>query len=79
VPRIDPSIGIQARLAAQAVEQAMDRFIAPPTEPDLRARIRLFGSIDHSASESWYDACEVLSSSQRALSETRRPMNQDGG
>ncbi len=58
---------------------AMDCSTAPLTEPDLRARIRLFGSIDHSASESWCDACGVFSSSQRVLSETSRPMNQDGG
>lgn len=57
----------------------MDCSTAPLTEPDLRARIRLFGSIDHSASESWCDACGVLSSSQRVLSETSRPLNQDGG
>ncbi len=44
---------------------AMDCSTAPLTEPDLRARIGLFGSIDHRASESWSDACEVLSSSQR--------------
>ena len=55
------------------------RSAEPLTEPDMRARIRLFGSIDHRASESWSDACEVLSSSQRVLSETSRPVNQDGG
>ena len=32
---------------------AMDCSTAPLTEPDMRARIRLFGSIDHRASESW--------------------------
>ena len=58
---------------------AMDFSTAPLTEPDMPARIRLFGSIDHSASKSWPDACEVLSSSQRVLSETSRPVNQDGG
>ena len=58
---------------------AMDFSTAPLTEPDMRARIRLFGSIDHRASESWSDACGVLSSSQRVFSETSRPVNQDGG
>ena len=57
----------------------MDFSTAPLTEPDMRARIRLFGSIDHSASESWADACGVLSSSQRTFSETSRLVNQDGG
>jgi hypothetical protein len=57
----------------------MDCSAAPLTEPDLRARIRLFGSIDHSSSESSCDACGVLSSSQRVLSEVSRPANQDGG
>ena len=55
----------------------MDCSIAPLTEPDMRARIRLFGSIDHRASESWSDACGVLS--QRVLSEMSRPVNQDRG
>jgi hypothetical protein len=58
---------------------AMDCSTAPLAEPDLRARIRLFGSIDHSASQSWADACGVLRSSQRILSEISRPANQDGG
>ena len=58
---------------------AMDRSTAPLTEPDARARIRLFGLIDQRASKSWSDACGVLSSSQRVLSETSRPANQDGG
>jgi hypothetical protein len=57
----------------------MDFSTAPLTEPDMRARIRLFGSIDHRASKSWSDAWGVLSSSQRVLSETSRPVNQDGG
>ena len=57
----------------------MDFSTAPLTEPDMRARIRLFGSIDHRASESWSDACGVLGSSQRVFSETSRPVNQDGG
>jgi len=52
----------RARLRAGRVG-AMDFSTAPLTEPDMRARIRLFGSIDHRASESWSDACEVLSSS----------------
>jgi hypothetical protein len=63
----------------------MDCSTAPLTEPDLRARIRLFGLIDHSASESWCDACGTLSSSQRVLSEIRtagrlasRPAGWDG-
>ena len=48
-------------------------------EPDMRARIRLFGSVHQSASESWADATGGLRSRQRALSETRRPVNQAGG
>ena len=58
---------------------AMDCSTAPLTEPDMRARIRLFGSVDQRASESWSDACGGLSSSQRVFSETSRPVNQDGG
>ena len=49
------------------------------TEPDMRARIRLFGSVYQSARESWADANGGLSSRQRALSETSRPVNQLGG
>jgi hypothetical protein len=30
------------------------------TEPDMRARIRLFGLIDQNASESWLDTCGWL-------------------
>ena len=49
------------------------------TEPDMRARIRLFGSIDQNASESWVDTCGWLISFQTAVSEAIRPVNQDGG
>jgi hypothetical protein len=49
------------------------------TEPDMRARIRLFGSIDQNASDSWVDTCGRLISFQRAVSEAIRPVNQDGG
>ena len=49
------------------------------TEPDMRARIRLFGSIDQNASDSWGDTCGWLISFQRAVSEAIRPVNQDGG
>ncbi len=49
------------------------------TEPDMRARIRLFGSIDQNASDSWVDTCGWLSSFQRVVSEAIRPVNQDGG
>jgi hypothetical protein len=49
------------------------------TEPDIRARIRLFGSIDQNASDSWVDTCGWLISFQHAVSEVIRPVNQDGG
>src|SRR5664279_2348099 len=49
------------------------------TEPDMRARIRLFGLIDQNASESWLDTCGWLISFQRSVSEAIRPVNQDGG
>jgi hypothetical protein len=49
------------------------------TEPDMRARIRLFGSIDQNASDSWGDTCGWLISFQRTVSEAIRPVNQDGG
>ena len=58
---------------------AMDYSTAPLTEPDLRARIRLFGLVHQKASESWSDACGGLSSDQRVFSDTNRPANQDGG
>ena len=57
----------------------MDCSIAPLTEPDVRARIRLFGLVHQRSSKSWYDACGVLSSSHRVFSEMSRPTNQDGG
>ncbi len=57
----------------------MDYSTAPLTEPDLRARIRLFGLVHQKASESWSDACGALSSDQRVFSDTNRPANQDGG
>jgi len=57
----------------------MDCSIAPLTEPDVRARIRLFGLVHQRSSKSWYDACGVLSSSDRVFSEMSRPTNQDGG
>ena len=57
----------------------MDCSTAPLTEPDMRARIRLFGLVHQKASESWSDACGGLNSAHRALSETSRPTNQDGG
>lgn len=58
---------------------AADCSSALLAEPDMRARIRLFGSVYQSASESWADAAGGLSSRQRALSETCRPVNQLGG
>ena len=40
-------------------------FLTESTEPDMRARIRLFGLIDQNASESWLDTCGWLISFQR--------------
>jgi hypothetical protein len=53
--------------------------LAPLTEPDMRARIRLFGLIDQSASVSWADTCGWLISFHRAVSVAIRSVNQDGG
>ena len=58
---------------------AEDFSPAPLTEPDMRARIRLFGSIDQNASVSWADTCGWLISCHKAVSEAIRPVNQDGG
>jgi len=58
---------------------AEDCSSAPLTEPDLRTRIRLFGSVYQSASESWADAGGEFSSNQRALIETILPANHAGG
>ena len=57
----------------------MDCSTAPLTEPDMRARIRHFGSVHQKASESWSDACGELSSDHRIFSDVSRPANQDGG
>jgi hypothetical protein len=56
-----------------------DFSATPLTEPDMRARIRLLGSIYQNASDSWADACGGLRSFHKALSEASRPLNQDGG
>lgn len=58
---------------------AMDCSAAPLAGPDERAGIRLFGSIHQTASKSWSDVCEGLSSCQRMLSEASRAANQAGG
>jgi hypothetical protein len=58
---------------------AKDFSLAPLTEPDMRARIRLFGLIDQSASVSWADTCGWLISAHKAVSEAIRPVNQAGG
>ena len=52
----------------------MDFSTAPLAEPDLCASIPLFGSIDQRPSESKSDACGVLSSCRRFLSEASRPV-----
>ena len=73
--------GLDCRQSGSALRRvgAMDCSTAPLTEPDMRARIRLFGLVHQKASESWSDACGGLSSDQRAFSEVSRPANQDGG
>ena len=58
---------------------AMDCSIAPLTEPDLRARIRLFGLVHQRSSTSWSDTCGGLSRCQRSFSATSRPVNHEGG
>ena len=71
--------GVALRSALGRRVGAMDYSTAPLTEPDLRARIRLFGLVHQKASESWSDACGELSSDQRVFSDTNRPANQDSG
>ncbi len=56
-----------------------DCSATPLTEPDMRARIRLFGSICQNSSDSWADTRDRLRSFHKALSEAIRPSNQDGG
>jgi hypothetical protein len=75
-----PNATVLGRVKRQVLGRvgAKDCSSAPLTEPDMRTRIRLFGSIYQSASESWADAGEV-SSNQRVLSEAIRPVNQAGG
>ena len=58
---------------------AKDFSLAPLTEPDMRARIRLFGLIDQSASVSWADTCGWLISVHKTVSVAIRSVNQDGG
>jgi hypothetical protein len=77
--RIRPTWGKRAagdRLSRVSTEDYSPVLL---TEPDMRARIRLFGSIDQNASDSWGDTCGWLISFQRAVSEAIRPVNQDGG
>src|ERR1019366_5473692 len=56
-----------------------DCSATPLTEPDMRARIRLFGSICQNSSDSWADTRGRLRSFHKVLSEAIRPANQDGG
>ena len=82
-----PVLTILAMLAALRVAAggsarrvgAEDYSSAPLTEPDVRARIRLLGSVYQNPSDCWADAVGELRSCQRVCSETIRPVNQDGG
>ena len=65
--------GLSRRVGAE------DYSPAPLTEPDVRTRIRLLGSICQSAGTSWADPDGELRSCQRVCSEANRPVNQDGG
>src|SRR5271166_2249090 len=56
-----------------------DCSATPLTEPDMRGRIRLFGSICQNSSDSWARTRGRLRSFHKALSEAIRPSNQDGG
>ena len=70
---------VKADLRSPRRVGAKDFSLAPLTEPDMRARIRLFGLIDQSASVSWADTCGWLISAHKAVSEAIRPVNQAGG
>ena len=81
--RTAPSVSERGREAVPCKDWrrvgAKDFSLAPLTEPDMRARIRLFGLIDQSASVSWADTCGWLISAHKAVSEAIRPVNQAGG
>ncbi len=77
-PKNHLAAGVGARLRCSRVG-AMGCSTAPLTEPDMRARIRLFGSVHQRASMSWSDACRGLSSSHLTFNEVSRPLIQDGG
>ncbi len=66
-------------IAMIASSRRGDCSATPLTEPDMRARIRLFGSICQNSSDSWADTRDRLRSFHKALSEAIRPSNQDGG
>jgi hypothetical protein len=71
---------LRAPLALHSPSGVTDtRSLGAVTEPDMRARIRLFGLIDQSASVSWADTCGWLISAHKAVSEAIRPVNQAGG
>ena len=71
--------GLPPLLAQVGSSRRGDCSATPLTEPDMRARIRLFGSICQNSSDSWADTRDRLRSFHKALSEAIRPSNQDGG
>jgi len=75
-----PDVPLQRRAATGAVNRvgAEDCSPAPLTEPDMRARIRLFGLIYQKASDSWSDTGGEFRPFHKTLSDAIRPANQAG-